>query len=158
MRAPTLSTLLLLALLPGCTRPSAWEVTLRDFATRYSAAWSNQDAPSVAAFFAPAGSLTINGGTPAVGRGAITAVVQGFMMAFPDMKVLMDSVIVQGSDRAVFHWTLIGTNNGPSGSGRAVHISGFEEWRLGADGLIAESQGHFDSAEYQRQLTRQPGE
>jgi len=33
-----------------------------------------------------------------------------------------------------------------------VRISGFEEWRIGEDGLIAESQGHFDSADYRRQL------
>jgi hypothetical protein len=25
-------------------------------------------------------------------------------------------------------------------------------WKIGEDGLIAESQGHFDSAAYQRQL------
>jgi hypothetical protein len=29
---------------------------------------------------------------------------------------------------------------------------GFEKWRIGADGLIASSQGHFDAAEYRRQL------
>jgi len=33
-----------------------------------------------------------------------------------------------------------------------VHISGFEQWRIGPDGLIAESRGHFDQAEYERQL------
>ncbi len=35
---------------------------------------------------------------------------------------------------------------------KRVRISGFDEWRIGGDGLIAASQGHFDSAEYQRQL------
>jgi hypothetical protein len=39
-----------------------------------------------------------------------------------------------------------------------VRISGFEEWRIGADGLIAESEGHFDSSEYQRQLEHGAGE
>jgi hypothetical protein len=34
----------------------------------------------------------------------------------------------------------------------AEHGSLTEEWTLGADGLIAESQGHFDQAEYSRQL------
>ena len=34
----------------------------------------------------------------------------------------------------------------------AVRVSGYEQWRIGADGLIAESLGHFDSAEYQHQL------
>jgi predicted ester cyclase len=125
--------------------------SLHDFARRYTAAWCSQDPAGVAAFFALNGSLRVNDDDPAVGRAAITDVAQGFMAAFPDMKVLMDEVVVQG-DRAVYRWTLIGTNTGPGGTGRGVRISGFEEWRLGADGLIAESQGHFDSEDYRRQL------
>ncbi len=125
---------------------------LRDFAKRYTAAWCSQNAPSVAAFFAPNGSLSVNG-APAVGRRAITEVAQGFMTAFPDMQLLMDDVLLQG-DRAVYHWTLIGTNTGPGGTGHRVRVSGFEVWKIGEDGLIAESQGHFDSAAYQRQLER----
>ena len=31
-------------------------------------------------------------------------------------------------------------------------ISGFEVWEIAVDGLIAESQGSFDEASYQRQL------
>jgi hypothetical protein len=33
-----------------------------------------------------------------------------------------------------------------------VRIPGCEEWRIGADGLIAESRGSFDEVEYERQL------
>ena len=124
---------------------------LRDFAARYTAAWCSRNAASVAAFYSPDGSLSLNGGTPAVGRPGITEVAQGFMTAFPDLQVLMDDILVQGG-RAVYHWTLIGTSTGPGGSGRPVRISGYEVWRIGGDGLIAESQGHFDSASYQRQL------
>ena len=43
------------------------------FAQRYANAWCSQNAASVAAFFAEHGSLTINNGTPSVGRSAITA-------------------------------------------------------------------------------------
>jgi hypothetical protein len=53
---------------------------------------------------------------------------------------------------ARYHWTLSGTNTGPGGTGNPVRISGYEEWRLGGDGLIAESQGHFDAGDYQRQV------
>ena len=124
---------------------------LRNFAGRYTAAWCSQDPASVAAFFAPEGSLRVNDDEPAVGRDAITGVAEGFMSAFPDMQVLMNGVEANG-DQAVYRWTLVGTNTGPGGTGRPVRISGFEEWRIGADGLIAESQGHFDSDDYQRQL------
>ena len=124
---------------------------LRQFATNYTAAWCGQDAARVASFFAEHGSLTINAGPPAIGRTAITAAAQGFMTAFPDMVVRMDELSLAGG-HIVYHWTLTGTNTGPGGTGRAVRFSGYEEWTIGADGLIAESQGHFDEAEYQRQL------
>src|SRR5215471_18033167 len=111
-------------------------IKLRDFAARYTAAWCSQDPASVAAFYAVEGSLTVNGGTPAVGRNAITEVARSFMTAFPDMRVVMDELLVQG-DRAEYHWTLIGTNTGPGGTG--------QRWQIEADGLIASSQGSFDS-------------
>ena len=126
-------------------------VELTDFATRYTAAWCSQNAASVAAFFAENGSLTINNGPPSVGRSAITAAAQGFMSAFPDMVVKMDDVTTEG-DQATYRWTLTGTNTGPGGTEKAVRISGYEEWRMGDSGLIAESKGHFDQAEYDRQL------
>jgi uncharacterized protein (TIGR02246 family) len=125
--------------------------TLNAFATNYTAAWCSQDAARVASFFAEKGSLTINEGTPSVGRPAITAAAQEFMTAFPDMVVTMDSVIREGG-HVVYRWSLTGTNTGPGGTGKAVRISGYEEWTMGDDGLIAESQGHFDEAEYRRQL------
>jgi hypothetical protein len=125
--------------------------TVEDFARRYTAAWCSQAPENVAAFFAPEGSLRINDAPPAVGRRAITEVAQGFMTAFPDMRVLMDGVDVD-DDRVRYRWTLVGTNTGPGGTGRAVRISGFESWRMSADGLIAESLGHFDSADYERQM------
>ena len=127
--------------------------SLQDFATRYTAAWCSQNPESVAAFFAKHGSLTINGGKPAVGRAAIAEAAQGFMKAFPDMVVTMDRVEgEQGEGTATYHWTLAGTNSGPGGTGRSVRISGCEEWVLGRDGLIVDSLGRFDEAEYQRQL------
>jgi predicted ester cyclase len=126
-------------------------VRLREFAALYTAAWCSQNAARVAGFHAQDGRLSVNSNPPAVGREAITDEVQGFMTAFPDLQVLLDDVVLE-SDRAVYHWTLIGTNTGPGGTGQQVRISGFEVWRIGEDGLIAESQGHFDSADYQHQL------
>ena len=125
---------------------------LTSFGTRYTAAWCSQNAASVAAFFSEAGSLQINNGAPSVGRTAIAAAAQSFMTAVPDLVVAMDGVDLRG-DGAVYRWTLTGTNAGPGGSGKAVRIRGYEEWRFGADGLIAESKGHFDEADYKRQLS-----
>lgn len=106
---------------------------------------------SVASFYSPNGSLAINGGTPAVGRSAIAEAAQGFITAFPDLQVLMDDLIIQG-ERAEYHWTLVGTNTGPGGTGHRVRISGFEAWKIGPGHLIIDSRGTFDNAKYQRQL------
>jgi len=124
---------------------------LREFARRYTEAWCSQEPERVAAHYAPEGSLMINDGPPSVGRAAITEAARSFMVAFPDMQVLMDDLRLEG-DGAEYHWTLVGTNTGPGGTGHKVRISGFEEWTIGDDGLIAASLGHFDQTEYQRQL------
>jgi len=132
---------------------------LNDFASRYAEACCSQNPESVAAFFADNGSLTVNDGPPAVGRAAIAEEARGFMRTFPEMVVTMDDVTHESkrggrsSCDAVFHWTLTGTNTGPGGTGNRVRISGCELWQFDNAGLIAESKGHFDSAEYERQLT-----
>ena len=121
------------------------------FAKRYAEAWCSQNPQSVAAFFAENGSLSINNGPLAVGRAAIAKEAQAFMTTFPDMIVTMDNV-TRDSDGTKFHWTLTGTNTGPGGTGKRVRISGYELWKIDNDGLIAESKGHFDAADYERQL------
>ena len=124
---------------------------MRDFATRYTAAWCSQDPASVAAFFSDGGSLKINDGESSVGRAAITEAARSFMTAFPDMVVEMDALERRG-DGYIYRWTLKGTNTGPGGSGAKVKISGYEQWSIGPDGLIAASLGHFDADDYDRQL------
>lgn len=126
-------------------------IQLNEFANDYTTAWCSYDPQCVAGFFAEDGSLTINGGAPAVGRAAIAAAAQGFMTAFPDLGLVMDSLEISGS-AVRYHWTLTGTNTAPGGTGRPVHISGYEEWTLGPDGRIAQSLGHFDEAAYRAQL------
>src|SRR5437016_1759375 len=133
---------------------SAIRMTLAEltkFARRYAEAWCSQNPESVAAFFAENGSLRVNDGPPAVGRAAIAEVARGFMRDFPDMMVTMDDV-TRDSDETKFQWTLTGTNTGLGGIGKRVRISGYELWKIGDDGLIAESKAHVDSAEYERQL------
>ena len=125
--------------------------SLDEFARSYTAAWCSQNSASVAEHYSPDGSLCINDGEPAVGQVAIMEAAQSFMTAFPDLQVKMDDLQMKGG-QPEYHWTLLGKNTGPGGTGQQVRISGFEIWRMGEDGLIAESQGHFDSADYQRQM------
>jgi predicted ester cyclase len=126
---------------------------LRDFATRYTAAWCSGNPEAVAAFFSPSGSLKINDATPAVGRAALAEAARRFMSAFPDLKISMNDLIPRGP-RVEYHWTLEGSNTGPGGTGQKVRITGYEEWKFSSDGLIEDSLGHFDSADYARQISR----
>jgi predicted ester cyclase len=122
---------------------------LEKFAERYAKAWSSRRPENVAAFYAKNGSIAVNGGAPA----PIIEVAQSFMRDFPDMIVTFDKLDAN-ADAVAFHWTLIGTNTGPGGTGNKVRINGFELWKIDNDGLIAESKGNFDAAEYERQLRR----
>ena len=124
---------------------------LRAFAERYTAAWCSMDPVSVAAHYAADGTLAINGGAPAVGRDAITAVAASFYEALPDMQVIFDDLVVEG-ERIEFHWIFTGTNTGPGGTGNAVRVKGYESWIIDEDGLIAASLGTYDADEYARQL------
>ena len=73
------------------------------------------------------------------------------MVAFPDLRVEMDELRVEG-ETPEYRWTLTGTNTGPGGAGRPVRISGLEQWTIGDDGLIASSLGRYDQADWDRQL------
>ena len=130
---------------------AASEVSLQAFATRYAAAWSSQDPQRLALHYAEDGMLQVNGGKPALGRAAIEAKASSFMEAFPDMVVSLESV-EPGDGTAIFRWLWTGTNTGPGGTGRAVRLRGYEEWTFDQEGLIRISRGHYDEAEYQRQV------
>lgn len=131
-----------------CLQWPAPDPKLREFAERYTEAWCRHDPEGVAAHFAPGGSLRVNDGEPAVGRAAVAASAQSFMTAFPDLQVLFDGLGMRGH-RTEYRWTLTGTH---AESGNRVRISGRELWKLDAGGLIEESEGSFDPADYQRQI------
>ena len=124
---------------------------LLEFARGYTAAWCSGDPRQVAEHYSRDGSLTINGGTPSVGRDAITEAARGFMDGFPDLRVELDDLKIDG-DSPEYHWTLTGRNTGPGGTGRLVRISGFEQWTMSNEGLIAASVGSFDAADWDRQV------
>jgi nuclear transport factor 2 (NTF2) superfamily protein len=122
-------------------------IRVREFARSYTDAWCSHDPARVAGHYTPGGTIAINGGEAT----EITEVAHAFMAAFPDIQVFMDDVVF--TNKVVeYHWTFTGTNTGPGGTGKWVRISGFEEWTFGDDGLVAQSQGHYDQAEYDRQL------
>ncbi len=125
--------------------------TARDMAEKYTAAWCSHDPNAVASFYAEDGRIVINGGEPSVGREEIAAMAKAFYDEFPDLVVRMDDIRTSGT-HAVYRWTLEGTHSGAGGTGNRVEVSGWEYWRYSDDGLVAESAGHFDAEDYQRQV------
>lgn len=121
------------------------------FATGYASAWSGKDPAAFAGFYAEDATFRINDGEQSTGRDAIEATARSFMTSFPDMVVSLVETHRDG-DYIHFHWRWTGTNTGPGGTGNAVDLTGFEQWRLDDQGLILETRGHMDDAEYQRQL------
>ncbi|MGB3543552.1 hypothetical protein [Rubrivirga sp.] len=97
------------------------------------------------------GRLAINGGEPSVGREAIPEAARGFMVAFPNMMIALDS-LREGPEGIEYHGTLTGTNTGPGGTGRSARMGGFETWTAWDGGRIAELIGRFDAGYYRRQL------
>ena len=118
---------------------------IEELARRYTEAWCSHDPARVAAEYRPGGTIAVNDGESA----GIAEVADGFITAFPDIEVFMDDVVMRDDGVVAYRWTFTGTS---AETGRWVRIPGFEEWTIGADGLIAESRGHFDQAEYDRQL------
>jgi len=154
-----LSVLVLLIIILGCKNKSeASDMTeqnkLQELGKNYNAAWNSQTPEYVASFYTPHGTLIVNKGTPIVGREQITKFVRDFMVAFPDMKLTMDSLVTKNG-RTEFHWTFKGTNTGPGGTGNPVNFSGFESWKFSNEGLIQESFGTYDANEYDRQVSGQ---
>ena len=122
---------------------------VEELARSYTEAWCSRDAERVASHYAPGGTIAINGGDPA----PIGAVAESFISAFPDIQVFMDELVLTDGG-AEYHWTFTGTS---AETGQSVRIPGSEEWTIGADGLIAQSRGHYDQAEYDRQLREGAG-
>jgi hypothetical protein len=75
------------------------------------------------------------------------------MTAFPDMKLTMDKLLIK-PEETQYHWSFVGTNTGPDGTGNKVGFSGFERWIFNDEGSIKSSIGKFDEEDYKRQLNR----
>ena len=117
---------------------------IEELARSYTEAWCSHDVGRVADHYVPGGTIAFNGGEPV----GIEEVAQFFVAAYPDGELFMDDLVFK-EDSVEYHWTVTGTR---AETGKRVRIAGYEEWTIGADGLIAESQRHYDEAEYDRQL------
>lgn len=152
MQKLTALTLIALSISYGCNTAEKMDAkALQNFATHYAEAWSGGNPEALASFYDEQGSLQVNSDAPATGREAIAKVAAGFMQAYPDMVVTMDSLVTH-ADGGTFYWSFTGTHSGPGGTGKTVRISGNEQWQISKQGLITQSKGSYDAADWNRQL------
>src|ERR1051325_9245547 len=118
---------------------------IEQLARTYTEAWCSHDPALVAGHYVAGGMIAINGGDAT----GIAEVAEAFIAAFPDIEVFMDDLVLREDSVVEYHWTFTGTS---AVTGKSVRVPGFEEWTIAPDGLIAESRGQYDQAEYDRQL------
>lgn len=121
------------------------------FGQDYAATWSSGDPAEVVAMFTLDGTIIINGGPPAAGPQGIEGVAKSYMTAFPDLRVDCERMERDGP-RWKWFWRMRGTFSGPGGTGKRVDIRGWEVLSLSSDGRIIYADGHYNQAEYERQL------
>jgi uncharacterized protein (TIGR02246 family) len=125
------------------------DATIRRLADGYTAAWNSGSAEAVSMFYAKTGRIVINRGAPWEGRHGVAKMAAGFFADIPDLALVCDGVRV-AANHVVYLWTFTGTH---AASGRAVRVSGWEEWDLDADNKVEASLGWFDVDDYARQTT-----
>lgn len=143
--------LIVLTLITGCKSGNSEYEKMVQFGQNYTDAWNSKQPKLMASFYAEDGTLTVNNGTPAVGRKQLAETAQSYMEAFPDIELTMDS-LTSGNGTYRYYWTFKGTNTGPGGTGNKVNFSGFEEWTMNDQGLVQKSIGTYDAEDYQKQL------
>lgn len=123
------------------------DATVRRIAEGYTAAWNSGSADAVSEFYAEDGMIVINRGSPWEGRQGVAQMAAGFFADVPDLALVCDGVRLAGNHVA-YLWTFTGTH---ALSGRALRVSGWEEWDLDADHMVKASLGWFDAQDYDRQ-------
>lgn len=125
------------------------DATVRTIADAYTAAWNSGSADAVSMFYADDGTIVINRGSPWEGRNGVAQMAAGFFADVPDLALVCDGVRVAGN-HVVYLWTFTGTD---ASSGRALRVSGWEEWDLNADQTVQSSLGWFDADDYASQTS-----
>ena len=77
------SVLIITIMMTGCKSDKSEYDKMVEFGQKYTDAWNSRQPDRMASFYAEDGILTINKGTPAVGRKQLAETAQSFMEAFP---------------------------------------------------------------------------
>lgn len=112
---------------------------------------SSHDLNNVLALHSGASKLSVNDGEPAVGKPAISKVIEDFIEGFPDLYIQMND-IAEEERGIVFYCNVIATNSGPGGTGNKINIEVHEVWKFNEDGKFIKIKAYDDRLEFERQL------
>ena len=136
----------------------AADMTPRQVADAYLAAWNAHDADAAAAFMADDVTyLDVTAGEPQKGRDAARdKVIKLFVMAAPDLIWKMRGEPIENADGIAFEWTFGGTNTGAWGpdtpaTGKPFSFNGVTFMRV-KDGKIVTQSDYYDGLGFQKQL------
>lgn len=125
------------------------------------AAWNAHDAHAVAGFYTSDATVRDAGDrdNPAVGSDAIEARAKAILTAFPDAKLEMRSLTVDG-ERVVHEWKFSATHEGDflgvPATGRHTENIGASVEVMNDDGLTVEETAYWDVATFLREVGALP--
>jgi steroid delta-isomerase-like uncharacterized protein len=136
----------------------AADMTPRQVADAYLAAWNAHDADAAAALMADDVTyLDVTAGEPQKGRDAAREkVIKLFVMAAPDLTWKMRGEPIESADGIAFEWTFGGTNTGAWGpdtpaTGKPFSFDGVTFMRV-KNGKIVTQSDYYDGLGFQKQL------
>lgn len=111
--------------------------------------WNTHDPERIAARYSDdCRVLDVAIAQPLIGRDAVQRMFAAYYQAFPDLRLILDDIIVEG-DRVALFWTAQGTHQGTilhiPASGRRVSAKGVNRLVL-RDGLVCETTTIWDVA------------
>jgi hypothetical protein len=120
---------------------------IEQLARTYTEAWCSRDPARVAGHYGPGGMIAINGGDAT----GITEVAEAFIAAFPDIEVFMDDLVLR--HRRVPLDVHRDERRDRQERARS-RLRGVDDRPGRADRRVTRSlrHGHYDQAEYDRQL------
>ncbi|MGH6803519.1 MAG: ester cyclase [Methyloceanibacter sp.] len=142
----------------AATSALAADMTPRQVADAYLAAWNAHNADAAAALMADDVTyLDITVGEPQKGRAAARdKVIQLFMTAAPDLTWKMTSEPIESANGIAFEWAFAGTNTGAWGpdtpaTGKLFSFNGVTFMRV-EKGKIVYQGDYYDGLGFQKQL------
>ena len=130
-------------------------MTHSEIVSNYFAAWNSHSVEAILSTFAE-GGVYVDPTVPAgVSGEGLSAMVEGYLNAFPDLVFQVVNIIDAGGDVIAAEWSIRATHSGALGpfspTWKTVSLRGVDVFHV-RDGKFQTVEGYYDSAAMQLQL------